>query len=390
MSEVHRTDPGSSHEVVVVGGGIGGLGTALALTREGRSVRLLERADSFGEVGAGLQLGPNATRILREWGLLDKVRAAGVEPRRLVFRDALTDEVLTELDLGQEFQERYGAPYVVLHRSDLHSILLEACREAGVLLETGRTVTGVENTEDTAYTQLADGTVLESDVVVAADGLRSTLRGQIVDDEPVGSGYVAYRGTVPLAEGDPVPDDVVAWVGPGCHFVRYALRQGDMLNLVAVFRSPAFDRGESEWGGPDELDAAFGDCSDTVRSALAHLWRDRWWPMADREPASEWVKGRTVLTGDAAHPMLQYLAQGACQALEDAHTLAELSTGQEWAKALASFAERRIPRTARVQTTARMWGDIWHVDGVARVMRNELFRTRDRSDYKYTDWLYAP
>lgn len=391
MATVTRVNRDAPEEAVIVGGGIGGLATALALTRGGRSVRLLEQADSFGEVGAGLQLGPNATRVLAGWGLLDRVRDAGVEPGRLVFRDALTDEELTDLDLGAGFRERYGAPYVVVHRSDLHTILLEACREAGVALETGRAVTAVENTDDTAFTRLADGAVLESDVVVAADGLHSTLRERIVGDEPLDSGYVAYRGTLPLPEDQEPTNEVVAWIGPGCHFVRYPLRQGNMLNFVAVFRSPAFDRGEAEWGHPAELDTAFADCCDTVRSAMAHLGRDRWWPMADREPAGNWVDGRTVLVGDAAHPMLQYLAQGACQALEDADALAEAcaTTGREWGKALAAFSERRVPRTARVQSTARMWGEIWHVDGVSRALRNELFQTRDKESYKYVDWLYS-
>lgn len=391
MTTVSRTDRGSSHEVVVVGGGIGGLATGLALAHEGRSVRLLERAETFGEVGAGLQLGPNATRVLNEWGLLDEVRNSGVEPDRLLFRDAITGDELTDLGLGTGFRERYGGPYIVVHRSDLHSILLRACRDAGVTLETGRTVTSVESSEDTAYTHLADGSIVESAVVVAADGLHSTLREHIVGDTPVDSGYVAYRGTAPLPEGEPVPDDVVAWIGPGCHFVRYPLRQGNMLNFVAVFRSPAFDRGEADWGRPEELEEAFADCCADIREAMGNLGRDRWWPMADREPTQQWVDGRAVLIGDAAHPMLQYLAQGACQALEDAHVLATTAAqaGYQWPKALGAFTERRIPRTTRVQHTARMWGDIWHVDGVSRILRNELFQTRDKTSHKYVDWLYA-
>ncbi|WP_336205531.1 FAD-dependent monooxygenase [Nonomuraea sp. LPB2021202275-12-8] len=363
-------------EVVVVGGGIGGLAAAYAQARAGRAVRLLERSAEFGEVGAGLQLGPNATRLLAGWGLLDRVIEAGVLPGRLVFRDAVSGEELTHLDLGEGFLRRYGAPYVVVHRSDLHAILLAACAEAGVELARGRQVERVETIGGRARTCCTDGSEHDSDVVIGADGLQSGLRADLVGDQPLDSGFVAYRGTCPLPE-DFDTAEVVAWLGPDCHFVQYALRGGELLNQVAVFR------------GAGELEAAYERCCAEVRKGLPYLWQDRHWPMLDRLPAGTWVKGRLALLGDAAHPMLQYLAQGACQALEDAHVLAEQSAAGDWDRALAAYQEIRAPRTARVQATARLWGDIWHVDGVARVLRNELFRTRDLAGHTYTDWLYG-
>ncbi|MGP4019590.1 FAD-dependent monooxygenase [Saccharopolyspora sp. 5N708] len=380
-------------DVVVVGGGIGGLAAALALRLRGRSVRLLERAAEFGEVGAGLQLAPNATRILREWGVLAQVLAAGVEPQRLVLRDAVGGGELTHLALDAEFRTRFGAPYVVVHRSDLHRILVDACRAAGVLLETNRQVDRVESTGDTAFTCCADGDVFESDVVLGVDGLNSTLRDGIVGDQPVPSGYVAYRGAVAVEQmpAEVNLDEVVAWIGPGCHLVQYPLRQRQMVNQVAVFRSPAFDRGESDWGGPEELDDAFRNCCEPVRSGLASLWRDRRWQMHDREPTDNWISGRLLLLGDAAHPVLQYLAQGACQALEDAATLASEATkhSDDWPAALRATQQARILRTARVQRNARTWGEVWHIDGVGRLLRNELLTNRDPSDYTHIDWLYA-
>ncbi|WP_028927272.1 FAD-dependent monooxygenase [Pseudonocardia acaciae] len=383
-------------DVVVVGGGIGGLGgaLALALARPGLRVRVLEQAARFGEVGAGLQLAPNATRVLRGWGLLDDVVAHGVLPRRLVMRDAVDGRELTHLDLA-DLERRYGAPYVVIHRGDLHAILLRACRAEGVELVTDAEVRDVELGSGRASAVTADRRDTAS-IVVAADGLGSRLRARISDDEPISSAYVAYRGAVPVHElpGDPHLRDVVVHIGPRCHLVQYPLRRGELFNQVAVFRSARALAGEAEWGTPDELDAAFAATCAPVRDALPLLWRDRCWRMFDREPIDGWVDGRLVLMGDAAHPMLQYLAQGACQALEDAHSLATQLTRHtgdgrvDWDGALRRYAEERSPRTARVQRTARRWGELWHCDGLFRSVRNALLTDRDPADYRHIDWLY--
>ena len=236
-------------------------------------------------------------------------------------------------------------------------------------------------------------------VLLAADGLNSRLRARVSGDEVVSSAYVAYRGAVPinaLADTSGLAlDDVTFYVGPQCHLVQYPLRGGEMLNQVAVFRSPRALAGEADWGTPDELDIAFTGTCAAVRRALPDLWRDRWWRMYDRAPISRWVHQRLALTGDAAHPMLQYLAQGACQALEDADCLAAAVTkhdgpaGPDWDAALATYEEARTVRTARVQRTARDWGELWHCDGLFRTVRNALLVDRAPDDYRHIDWLYG-
>ncbi|AWW41569.1 FAD-dependent monooxygenase [Streptomyces cadmiisoli] len=371
-------------EVLVVGGGIGGLAVAHNLARSGYGVRLLERADHFGEVGAGLQLAPNATRLLRDWGLLDAVVERGVLPDRLVLRDAVDGRLLTSLDLGDEFRRRYQAPYVVVHRSDLHDVLLTACREAGVELLTGHEVTDVRPHADRAEIMCADGSGFTADVALGLDGVDSGLRGTLVADEKIDSGFVAYRGTMAAADAPDTVDlrSVVAWLGPDCHLVQYPLRRGELVNQVAVFRVN---------GEPGALDAVFAACCPAVRAGLGALWRDRHWPMTDRLPTTGWSQGRLGILGDAAHPMLQYLAQGACQALEDAQVFTDQAVkhSADWPAALEATERIRAPRTARIQRTARVWGEIWHVDGTARLLRNELLRTRAAPDRSHIDWLYG-
>jgi len=410
-------------DVIVVGGGIGGLSAAFALTRKGLRVRVLERSAEFGEVGAGIQIAPNCTRILHAYGLLAEAEELGVRPARMVMKDAVDGTVLTSLDLG-DMEQRYGTPYIVIHRSDLHGLFLRACRRAGVDLRTSQHVTQYENavpastgpastgpgstgpastgpgsTGGGARVRLADGTVHEARLVVAADGLHSVARGQLVGDEPVNSAFVAYRGAVPMEkarENDISESDVVVYVGPRCHFVQYPLRGGDMFNQVAVFESAKARAGEEDWGTPDELDAAFAHTTENVRKGLPLIGRDRWWRMFDRDPIMTWVYGRIALLGDAAHPPLQYIAQGAIMAIEDGYVLAEHLAANpgdrpepDWDGALAAYQAVRPEHCRRVVTTSRAWGVLWHLDGEKRARRNEILRARDPRDYSFVDWLYS-
>ncbi|MEU4892760.1 FAD-dependent oxidoreductase [Streptomyces sp. NPDC044780] len=388
----------TTFDVIVVGGGIGGLSTAFALARKGLRVRVLERAKEFGEVGAGIQLAPNCTRILDDYGLLDEAKSLGVLPENIVMRDALDARELTRLDLA-DLERRYGYPYMVIHRSDLHALFLGACRRAGVDLVTDSTAVGYENTAAGARVLLADGRVEQAPLVVAADGLNSVARRVLVGDDVVSSRYVAYRAAIPferVRDNGVAERDVVVHVGPRCHFVQYPLRGGEMFNQVAVFESPTADSGNEGWGGPDELDAAFEATCDTVRKGIPLMWRDRWWQMLDREPVDTWVYGRIALLGDAAHPPLQYMAQGAIMAIEDGWVLAEHlvrhsgSGAPDYDAALQAYQAVRVEHCRRVQTTARAWGELWHLEGVRRLQRNAIMRARDTYDYGFTDWVYGP
>ncbi|MEV1199743.1 FAD-dependent oxidoreductase [Microbispora rosea] len=388
----------SNVDVIIVGGGIGGLSTAFALARLGLKVQVLEQAPEFGEVGAGLQLAPNCTRILDDYGLLDKAKSLGVVPERMVMRDAIDGSELTSLDL-RDLERTYGYPYMVIHRSDLHGLFLEACRTAGVELLTHQRVTAYAHAEGNATVVTEDGTTWVAPLVIAADGLHSVARKLLVDDEPVSSSYVAYRGTVPIPKLTRPVDlsEVVVYVGPRCHFVHYGLRGGDLLNQVAVFESPKALAGLEDWGTPDELDTAFAATCDDVRAGMPHMWRDKWWRMFDRDPISTWVQGRIALLGDAAHPPLQYMAQGAIMAIEDGWVLAEhlkrLRAGDgapDWDGALAAYEAVRPEHCRRVVLTARAWGELWHLDGRAREQRNLLLRHRAIDDYSFTDWVYGP
>jgi salicylate hydroxylase len=381
--------------IVVVGGGIGGLAVALALARRGLAVRVLEKAPQFGEIGAGLQLAPNASWALDDLGVLDAIAPLAVFPQRIVWMDAISGAEITSLDLGSAFVERYGYRYIVMHRSDLLDALLAACRAHGaIVLETSKDAVSIEDRSDFARVTCADGTAYDAEIVIGADGLWSTARTAIVDDgDPVCSEYVAYRGAIPIAEMSRHAglDNVMLWTGPEMHLVQYPLRRGELYNQVAVFRSARYQPDSEAWGTPDELDAHFAGGCEPVRDALTKFRRNRRWPMYDRLPIPQWSRSRIVLLGDAAHPMLQYLAQGAAQALEDAVVLAEAIRAhpQDVPAAFARYEAERVPRTARVQTTARAWGDYWHLplEGAAR--RNRELRTRSPSDYGETDWLYA-
>ena len=391
-------------EIVVIGGGVGGLTAALALALGGHRVQVLERASRFARGGSGLRLAPNATAVLARLGLLDQVVDLGSRPRRALLRDLASGAELAELDLGAPLTARYGTPYVVIGRADLLSLLADACADADVELRPGRDVASVDQSAFAssimggAVVTCADGRMYAADVVVAAGGAQSAGRTLLGGGEPSGDGWAAYRGTVPadaLAASDAV-DEVVAWTGPDAHFTRFPIRVGEAYEQVAVFRSHLYplvgaaspggaDQGSRPaglgWGGPEELDEAFSWAAEPVRAAVCLLRTDQCWRMLERVPLPSWAADRVALLGDAVHPMPAYLAQGACQAIEDADALAgalaDCRGPQGVADALAGYQARRAPRAIRVSRARQVW-------------ESGPLPRRPADDYTASDWLYAP
>ncbi len=382
-------------EILIVGGGIGGLSTALALSRAGIPSRVLERSGAFQEVGAGLQLGPNGARALDRLGILTDLFPLAVFPSRISIMDIHSGEPLNHLQLGDAFRERYGYRYMVMHRHDLLTALLGACRADGrITLETGKLVEAVAVVDGRASVTCADGSHYRADLLVGADGLSSTVRKTIVGDgEPDCTGYVAFRGTVPFKSmsAHAGADNVVLYTGHRVHLVQYPLRGGELYNQVAVFQSDQYSGAHDRWGWGDELDRAFLPTTDYVRRSVQRIDRSFRWPLRDRPPTAAWRNGPILLLGDAAHPMLQYLAQGACQALEDSVMLADCLSRRPGDQdgALSAFVDARSLRTARIQITARLFGEIIHAGGIAAKVRDRMIRDRRPDDYSLTDWLYG-
>jgi len=389
-------------EIVVIGGGIGGLTAALALAQGGHRVQVLERGLRFAQSGPGLRLAPNATAVLAGLGLLDQVLGLGCLPSRAVLRDLGSGAEMAELDLGAPLTARYGSPYVVVSHADLLSLLTDACIDADVELRPGREVASVDQSRFAssimggAVVTCTNGRVYAADVVLAADGARSVAHALLGGGRPSGEGWAAYRGTASadaLADGEAI-DEVTAWMGPDAHFTRYPVRAGEAYEQVAVFRSHLYRLAgtaspggagqacaEPGWGGPEELDEAFSWATAPVRNAVRGLRGGRCWRMLDRAPLPSWAVGRVALLGDAVHPMPAYLAQGACQAIEDAAALAAVLADcpgpRDAAAALAGYQERRAPRAARVARARQVWE--------SAPLPNAAI---DR--YAASDWLYRP
>jgi len=382
--------------ILIAGGGIGGFAAALALTRQGFAVQVLERAADFHEVGAGIQIGPNAFRMFETLGVGVAMSHWAVFPDNLIMRDALDGTEITRIPTGEPLRQHFGYPYAVIHRGDLHKVLIDAVQRSPLAtLTTGCKVASFEDRGNRVVVQTEDGKSFEGAALIGADGLWSAVRDQLVGDgKPRVSGHIAYRGVIPLAD---VPEhlrenNVVLWAGPKTHLVHYPLHRGEVYNLVVVFHSSRYEEGWDTYGDPSELRARFAGQHPKVREFLAMANEWKMWVLCDREPISQWSRGRVTLLGDAAHPMLQYLAQGGCMAIEDAVVLARKLTEAkgDYDAAFLAYQRERYLRTTRVQLTARMYGDIYHATDAVRDLRRQMLAGRTpQQAYDGMAWLYG-
>jgi salicylate hydroxylase len=380
---------------LVSGGGIGGLVTAYALASKGFPVRVFEQAPEFRELGAGIQLGPNIFRALERIGLKVDMLSDAWKPGRLEMRDALTGAEITSVPLGEEFIARFKQPYAVTHRADIHGVYLKACQGSNLIsLETSRRVDDFTDHGDSVTIQLEGGEEARGCALIGCDGMWSKIRQKVVGDgAPRVSGHIAYRAVLKREEvpADLWQPDVVLWAGPRTHLVHYPLRRGELYNLVAVFHSDRYVEGWNAEADAEVLWAHFKGQRPEVLRLLERIETWRMWVLCDREPIKEWTKGRVTLLGDAAHPMLQYLAQGACMATEDAVCLAEklAAAPDDVPAAFRAYQQQRYLRTGRTQIMARVYGEFYHASGVAAELRyNALHGRSAAQSYDGMAWLY--
>jgi 3-hydroxybenzoate 6-monooxygenase len=388
---------GQALPILVAGGGIGGLAAAHALARKGLAVRVLEQAPEFREIGAGIQLGPNVFHALERLDLKDAVLADAHRPPAMEMRCALSGERITRIPIEDpRFKAKFQQPYAVTHRHDLHSVFINTCKSNNLItLETDRTVEDFEQDDDGVTVILQSGERVRGSALIACDGMWSKVRNKIVGDgAPLVSGHIAYRAVLKRDEvpADLWSPDVILWAGPRTHLVHYPLRRGEIYNLVAVFHSKRYVEGWNAEADASELWAHFNGQRPEVLRMLERIETWRMWVLCDREPVKEWSKGRVTLLGDAAHPMLQYLAQGACMATEDAVCLADkvAENADDLPSAFRAYVQQRYLRTARVQIMARVYGDFYHARGPAAELRNQMLgpRTPEQS-YDGIAWLYG-
>lgn len=390
---------------VVAGAGIGGLAAAFALHRAGLRVTVLERAPVIDEVGAGIQLGPNATGILGLWGLEERILKHALAPEVLRIRSARSGADIVRVPLGPIAEMRWGAPYVVIHRADLQRALVEACAsETDIRIETGMPVAGFAVTEDRVEIGVKRGEDylrFEADLLIGADGLRSITRERIglgMGDQPVWSGRTAWRATLP-AEAAPsfaLRFESNLWLGRRAHLVHYPLRQGELVNIVAITEDSWRAEGVTDlWavnGEAKQVAPRFGRWHREARDLVGAVREWKRWPLFDRNPVARWTMSRVALLGDAAHPMLPFFAQGAAQAIEDAEALrvAFEQKGNDISAALAAYQAARSARAASVVIASRRQGAIYHLGGPAALARNITMRSFGPNRMlSRLDWLYG-
>ncbi len=368
---------------------------ALALGRSGRHAVILEQGAEFGAIGYGIQLGPNVIPMFQRLGVAHDVLTVADVPDACIMVDAYSGDEITRIPLGKSFRARFRHPYLIIHRVDLHRVLVRACRGLSTLrLEPGAAVESFEDRGDHVAVNIAGGRRLTGAALIGADGLHSTVRAQLREEgEPHQFGYVAQRTIVPMAVVPAhVPtQNVYLWAGPGFHIVHYPLRNSTLFNIVAVYRTPTSAARNSEDQHRAEVARVYAGTHPAMQGMLAMMDLGRRWPLADRDPLRQWHRGRVTLVGDAAHPTLQSLAQGACMAIEDGVCLAAAldAADGDLARAFACYQSSRLLRTARLQLESRyMWG-VYHAEDIAREVVRATFAGRSEEDiFRCLAWLY--
>ena len=390
-----------SIKVLIAGGGIGGMAAALASTRAGHAVQLFERASAFAEIGAGIQLGPNVTRILHGWGLQEALEAVAVYPDHLQARDAVSGKTLGLLPLGDTALARYGAPYATVYRADLHALLTQAVAAEGrVAVRLDITIDRYEQHDSGITATTVRGEQHQGNVLVGADGLYSRVRQQLLNDgAPQPAAHRAYRALIAQSSLPAAlrSSSVTAWLGPQMHVVQYPVRGGEWLNVVAFISASSsevasqvdnWDQAASTTTVQAAMRGACQPLGDLIQAI--DIWRA--WPVCHRTPMQgphQQARGLVALLGDAAHPMLPYLAQGAGMAIEDAYALGRcLNDGADVPDALKTYANDRWARNARVQRRAIRNEQIFHATGLLALGRNLSMRLLGERVMDLP-WLYA-
>lgn len=382
--------------IVVAGGGIGGLACALALAQRGFRVVVCEQATEFGQVGVGLQVAPNALSVLDALGVGPQAKRDALLIERMLMVDGFDGRPICDIPCGPDFVARFGNPYAVAHRADIHGALLEGCVQNPLItLRTNSRVTGYRNRPGAVDLTLDNGETIAGLALIGADGVRSRVRQQMIgDDEPKPAGAVIYRALVPRALMPPAQQKPypILWVGPGAHVIYYPVRDWSVFNFAVTVNAPASDVWEGEAATELPL-AALQGWSPDITSLVAAQKTFQRYVIRHREPIDNWTDGAVTLLGDAAHPMVQYIAQGAAMALEDAICLAEEVSKHESdiPAALAAYQAIRIVRTARAQISSMMLDRIYHVEaGVERLVRNSIFEGRTATEYyDRLAWLFT-
>lgn len=388
---------GAKPKIIIAGGGIGGLSAAMGLARIGYQITVLEQAEQFGEIGAGIQIGPNAFHAMDYLGVGGEARAKAVYIDKLIMMDGLSGDEVAHIDVNEPFRQRFGNPYAVIHRGDLHGVFLNACRaDPNITLVTQQRVVGYENVAGGARVRTEKGDMFAGDAVIGADGVRSKIREQLTGgDELKLSGHVAYRAVLDIEE---MPEELrwnaaTLWAGPKCHMVHYPLQGWKTFNLVATFVTDVSNVGSNEPGRREEVLDRFGHIVPRARKLLEVPKSWRRWVLGDREPIENWTDGKVTLLGDAAHPTHQYFAQGACMAMEDSVMLTHQLKAHagDFDAAFAEYQKARIVRAYRVVLSSRMIGKhLYHAEGVERLIRNSVLGARTQPQfYESLAWLYG-